>query len=421
MPTSVPISRSEPRPSGSGPAENRNASTLLVGQALSPANRARRGSLGCGSAAPWRRPPAVRRRCLLAFFFLASLLHAQTAADWQRALKADSRNVQALVNLGILSAQEKHFREAEAFYERALRLKPGDPQILLNLGLAHFKDGDLKGAIPALEHVVKAEPTNEQARTLLAMSFYGAGEFPRAARLLTELPAAHTNPSLQQMLAQSYIWAGELDKAAVEVESLLRDNPNSAPARILLGEALDGMGRPDEALLQFQLAVGANPSEPNVHFGLGFLYWRKKDIEQAEPEFRAELALDPAHSQAMAYLGDIEMQHGNFTQAELLLAKSVSSRANIRLAHYDLGILLQNQEDHKHAIQEFQTAIRLAPNRADAHYRLAASFRALDRNDEATAELRIVRSLHEDKKEEALDSISRPQAQESAQLPRAGN
>ena len=43
---------------------------------------------------------------------------------------------------------------------------------------------------------------------------------------------------------------------------------------------------------------------PDAHFGLGYLLWRDKHYDEAAREFRQELAANPKHHAALAYLGD---------------------------------------------------------------------------------------------------------------------
>ena len=57
---------------------------------------------------------------------------------------------------------------------------------------------------------------------------------------------------------------------------------------------LDGLGRTSEAIAEFQTAAKISPGEPNVHFGLGYLYWKTQQYDEARKEFERELALDPA-------------------------------------------------------------------------------------------------------------------------------
>jgi tetratricopeptide (TPR) repeat protein len=345
---------------------------------------------------------------LAAALATGSTADPQTAADWQVRLKRDPSDVVALVNLGILSAKDGRYKEAQDYYRRALRRDPNNPDILLNLALAHYKDNNLKAAIPVFEKVLRRRPDQEQAKTLLGLSYYGTGDFKKAAARLDGIPAAHANPQLRQMLAQAFIWSGDINRGAIEVEGLLKDGSNSAVAHVLLGEAYDAQGKSEDALREFEAAARINDSEPNVHFAIGYLHWRDKRFDEAEAHLRRELAADPAHSQALAYLGDIELQRSNIGEAARLLKTAVRLREDIRIAQYDLGVLAQKSDSHADAIPYFQRAVQLAPDRADAHYRLATSYRVLGRTQDSDKELAAVRTLHEKKSEDTVYKISAP-------------
>ena len=102
------------------------------------------------------------------------------------------------------------------------------------------------------------------------------------------------------MLAQSCLWARKFSCAQEEFRRILEQNPDSAPAHVLFGEALDGVGRTPEAITEFETAAKISPSEPNVHFGLGYLHWKSQQYDEAKSDFERELALDPNHAQALA-------------------------------------------------------------------------------------------------------------------------
>ena len=63
----------------------------------------------------------------------------------------------------------------------------------------------------------------------------------------------------------------------------------------------------EAATAEFEAAVKASTVPPDAHFGLGYLYWKQQRYEDACREFEAELATQPQHAQALAYLGDAEM------------------------------------------------------------------------------------------------------------------
>jgi Flp pilus assembly protein TadD len=162
---------------------------------------------------------------------------------------------------------------------------------------------------------------------------------------------------------------------------------------MLLGEVLDAANQPEQATAEFEAAVKASPGEPEVHFGLGYLYWKHKRYEEAGREFRQELASQPRHTQALTYLADAEMHSGGEQDAEGHLHRALELDSNIRLAHLDMGILLAARNDSGPAEVHFREAIRINPANPDAHYRLGRLWLAEGREDEANAEFATVKKL----------------------------
>ena len=130
---------------------------------------------------------------------------------------------------------------------------------------------------------------------------------------------------------------------------------------MLLGQALDGLQRTHEAIAEFEAAAKVAPQEPNVHFGLGYLHWRLRQYDEAKTEFERELATDPNHAQALAYLGDVEMKRNHNEHALELLKKAIRLRNDIRIAYLDMGAILAEQNHHQEAIAALLQAEKLDP------------------------------------------------------------
>ena len=93
-----------------------------------------------------------------------------------------------------------------------------------------------------------------QAQTLLGLSCYGTKRFAEAAKYLKVAAQADPgNTELHQVLAQSCPRAKDNACALEEFKKILEQNPNSAQAHMLLGEALDNLGRTPEAIALFAL------------------------------------------------------------------------------------------------------------------------------------------------------------------------
>jgi tetratricopeptide (TPR) repeat protein len=132
-----------------------------------------------------------------------------------------------------------------------------------------------------------------------------------------------------------------------------------------------------------------------VHFGLGYLYWKSHQYDEAKREFENELSIDPNHPLALAYLGDIAMKRANPDEALALLQKSVRISDSIRIAYVDLGAVLTQQKQYGDAIAALRHAVELDPAQPDAHYRLGRAYQAIGNAEESQKEFAKVRDLHE--------------------------
>ena len=178
---------------------------------------------------------------------------------------------------------------------------------------------------------------------------------------------------------------------------------------MLAGEALDEMQNHGGAIEQFRAAVKADPKEPNVHFGLGYLLWTQNQFDEAAQEFQAELANVPDHAQALAFLADSDMQLGRSSEAMPLIQKALKIDPNVPRAHLDLGILYADAGRRDEAIREFKTAARLSPGDSNPHWRLARLYQAMGDKTAAGLEFQKTSSLHKQENETIMKKLKAAQ------------
>ncbi len=320
----------------------------------------------------------------------------EAAAVWRAVTAQNPRDAGAFASLGVVLSKEQKYPEAAAAYKKALALDRKLPGVELNLGLAEFKQGNFEAAIAPFRAALVAQPQNAQARALLGLSWYGAKRFAEAAKQLKV--AAKSDPGnteLRRALAQSCLLAKEYECALEEFRQILQQDPDAAATHILMGEALDGLSRTPEAIAEFQTAAKAAPREPEVNFGLGYLYWKSHQYENAKIAFESELAVDANHAQSLAYLGDIELKANHPEEALALLNQAVKLKDDIRIAYLDLGTILMQQKQNKEALAALLRAEKLGPEQPEAHYRLARLYREMGNAAASQKEFERVRALHE--------------------------
>jgi tetratricopeptide (TPR) repeat protein len=252
---------------------------------------------------------------------------AETA--WRAVLSSHPSDAEAYAHLGFLEARQQKYKEAVPLYRKALALDPGMPGLPLNLGLSLFKSGSLRESIQIFTPLLKDQPLNSpealRLRSLIGIARYGLGDFAAAVPYLKE--AASSDPqnlSFRLFLAHSCLASDQYQCVLDVYHEILLLNAESAEADMLAGEAMDELKDHDGAIQEFRAAIKANPNEPAVHFGLGYLLWTQSKYEEAAKEFQAELAIVPNHAQSMAFLADSDMQTGHAEEARPLLEKAIS-------------------------------------------------------------------------------------------------
>jgi tetratricopeptide (TPR) repeat protein len=340
---------------------------------------------------------------------------AEAEEAWRTYLKANPSSPEPYAQLGLLEARQGHYAQAIPLYRKSLAINPNIVPLRLDLGLALFKSGNMKEAIPEFVIVLQSNPGNQQVTTLLGMAHYGLAQYKEAVPYLRD--AAQRDPQnlpLRLALAHSCQWSKQYQCVMDTYHEILALNAESAEADMIAGEALDEMSDNAGAVQQFRAAEKANPREPNVHFGLGYLLWAQKRYPEASEEFKAELGNDPNHIQAMEYLADSEVQLNQVDAAKPLLLKVARLSPDLALVHLDLGIVYSDADQKPDALRELSRAEKLKPDDIDVHWRLGQLYRSMGKRAEAMAEYDKARDLDKSHTDENFRRIA------NANAPRGG-
>jgi predicted Zn-dependent protease len=174
---------------------------------------------------------------------------------------------------------------------------------------------------------------------------------------------------------------------------MIAQNAESAEADVLVGEALDEMKDTNGATREFRAAVQANPKEPNVHFGLGYLLWTHLQYQEASQEFQAELENTPDYSKAMLYLADSDIKLNRNEDAKPLLERVVAMDPTNSMGRLDLGIVYGEADHKEDALTELKAAAALTPDDVNVHMWLGRLYRSMGKASEARTEFDKAKSL----------------------------
>ena len=117
------------------------------------------------------------------------------------------------------------------------------------------------------------------------------------------------------------------------------------------------------AYVSFQKAIALNPQNYDAHYALGDIYFQKRELKEAEREFRTCTELDPNNGEAWNYLGRTLIELSRLPEAIDVLKRAamVPIYGTPDKAYTNLGYALQRQGDIPGAIRAYQDALKIDP------------------------------------------------------------
>ncbi len=163
---------------------------------------------------------------------------------------------------GLYYKRQKEYEKALADFETAARLEPNIPMWGVAIADVYSDMNDLNAALANYQKVAEMNPTDDQVWRTLALFCLQHDIFIKEVAL----PAA---------------WR------AYNIDI---HNPQNID---LIGQALLGAGKTEDALKMFQRALTAAPDYAPAYLHLGLLYLQTDQLADAETALRKALSLDP--------------------------------------------------------------------------------------------------------------------------------
>ena len=185
---------------------------------------------------------------------------------------------------------------------------------------------------------------------------------------------------------------GEYKHAVRVARRAVALQPAYATAHINLGAGLKALGKLDEAMSEYQLAIqhgGPDDDLALAYRNLGSSYMKVGDMGKAIESLRTATKLDPKYWIAHGELGRALKLKGHFREAIRSYRTAIDMNPNYYLYHYNLGLVYQTQGDDEKALACYDAAIRLNRNYAQAHCNRGNVLRDMGRFREGLASMKL--------------------------------
>jgi tetratricopeptide (TPR) repeat protein len=174
--------------------------------------------------------------------------------------------------------------------------------------------------------------------------------------------ASHPPQYRQVVRARLRYLLGDIDQAQMDREiepTVLKiDHDLAAAWRMYnLGRRLQGEGKPDEAIAQFEKAVSQYPSLAEARCALGFMRLASGDREAAAQHFQTALTYEPDSPTARLGQAAVLARTQRLQQAEQILLSLLGHRTIAIRVRYELGRIYRARGEEGMAATFFEEAL----------------------------------------------------------------
>jgi tetratricopeptide (TPR) repeat protein len=338
---------------------------------------------------------------LLAELYVASNRQEEAIAKLT-AFVANNKSAQAvpaLMQLGMINEQMKHFEAARDAYEKLIALAPNFAPALNNLAILYsdrfgqldkaydlatkakeatnephiadtlawilFKRGDYNGALPLLQDSAAKLPNLPEIQFHLGMTYYMSGEEePARAALQKAVDAPAGFPAKDEARRRLNLLATPAGTAnatvRTELENYLRESPNDPVALTRLAEVQQREGAVDQAVKTYEKVITDNPSYAPAMRQLALLYGQlSTDSPKAYELVTKAHETFPDDGAITKTLGILSYRRGFYPQSVELLKEAAAKRKDDPEVLYYLGEVHRQLKEYAECKGELERALTL--------------------------------------------------------------
>lgn len=231
--------------------------------------------------------------------------HEAAEQSFQEAVREDTGNDEAYLQLGFIRAARGDHEGATEYYARAVAANPNNALACNNLGYEHYLKGDYPEAEQYYRQAIARQPEFTLAINNLGNLLLSQGDTAGALAHFEQVLAINKRDRFARYnIGNTYLEMGAYEKALEAYRLAFETNP-SADIANNLGLALTRNGQAEAAIPWFEKALSLQADYPLAHFNLGNIYSNLGDKEKACSHYELVLQVWPEHAETLERKAEI--------------------------------------------------------------------------------------------------------------------
>jgi len=342
---------------------------------------------------------------LLAVWLMASAGLTQTQPPAQTAA-SNQPDAGYYFLLGRYLESSGKIDEAAAALKQAIALAPRLAQPRAELAAFYARQDNAGDAVTAAEDALKIDPENREANRVLGSVLAALIEDNQPARpgddvsayparAIKALEIAKGNDSTEELsvdlaLARLYMRARRPADAIGPLRRIFLENPGFVQGALLLAQAQQASGKPDEALSTLESVLTDDPSQARARVLQAEILEQQRRWKDAAESWKAAQELVPGNGDIAARRAIALLNSGDSAGAESAArAAKASNPTDVRVL-YVLGVALEARNAFDEALPILEDAARRAPDNGAVQYQYGSVLDRVGRKADAEQVLRAV-------------------------------
>jgi tetratricopeptide (TPR) repeat protein len=313
-------------------------------------------------------PNSVQARVMKAAALQRVQRYDEARAMLTAILEKQPKQVETLLEMGVLSLNQKKNKDAQEFFQRAWEADSNNLRGLLGESRAFLLDGQGEKSVQLIETEAQKRPTNLDLQRELGNSEMSAGQYDKAIASYQSLMAKVSEPRQQAdiwvRIGESWLRKGDVQQSINSLEKSRQGQPNNPSITTNLGMLYEMQNKPDVARKYYEMSIKTDPNNPLALNNLAYLITQTNgDLDQALTyATRAKQRL-PEHAEVNDTLGWIYLKK-NLTDNAIDTFRTLVVRVPQNPTyHYHYAMALLQKGDRESAKKECQTALADKPSK----------------------------------------------------------
>ncbi|NLW72511.1 MAG: tetratricopeptide repeat protein [Chloroflexi bacterium] len=310
--------------------------------------------------------------------------YANAAKHLEAALHLSPKNATYWQMLGDVKVKEKDYHAAKDYFGKATELFPTNPEALESLATINQRLGEYQIALDTLEKAAEIDPSNPGYRESIAEIYLSREEnlaaIEAADQVLRQFPKRERALIVKIKALQGLKRNSEAQQVNNAAISLVSDPVPFELIALDLDSSLHELGK----LSASAKLAEKYPDNQSVLNNLAVRQLSAGLVQEADETLQKSLQLDPASSETLLLLGQVNRRQGNLDQAIARLSQAIKYEPSLINAYLEMGQTYQERREVDKAIDIYERAIKMVGSDPRPYVLLATAYK--DSRDYKNAE-----------------------------------